>query len=131
MSIIRVSGQIEQRQSHDQPMMPQIETHTMGKNQSLTLLMILLFINFTSQYHPPPPAISPHTDSPLPSPIPLTSPSPLRRGSPIHQPYVANQVTAGLGASSSTEARQGCPVRGTESIGKLQEPSITLPRGFT
>jgi hypothetical protein len=64
-------------------------------------------------------------------PPPTPSRSPLRRGSPSprNQPTLPNQVSAGLGTSSPSEARQGSPVRGIGSTGKQQsqgEPPLQV-----
>jgi hypothetical protein len=61
--------------------------------------------------------------SSLCAPIPL---SPFQKRSPPqpgYQPILAHQVTAELGASSPTEARQGSAVRRKESKGRQQSQS--------
>ena len=75
---------------------------------------------------------------PVAAPFPLSPPdipflhrlsiSPLRRDPP-YQPILEHQVTAGLGTSSPTEAKQGSPVRGTGSTGRPQsqgQPPLQL-----
>jgi hypothetical protein len=83
--------------------------------------LMYLPIHSTSWWKPPSP------------PIPLSygpSSSPLRSGgggvSPGYFPTLAHQVTAGLGASSPTEARQGCPVKGTGSTDRQQSQGQPL-----
>lgn len=67
---------------------------------------------------------------------PSLSPSPLirRKSLPENQPTLAPQVTARLGISLPTEARQDSPVRGAESAGRQQyqeKPTLQLFGGPT
>lgn len=96
------------------------------KGQDFFFPFIHLFIHITS-WSLPAPTPGPHLTSPFPIPHILLlfdgggphslSPSPLRGCSPIprYSLSLIHHVSAGLGASSFTEARQSSPVMGTGS----------------
>ena len=79
--------------------------------------LISLFLHFSSQCKSPSPSSTPsHRSSPHSS-LPFSS----EKGEPYPcptPPTPAHQVTAGLGTNSTTEAKQGSPVRGMGFSGR-------------
>ena len=106
--------------------------HILIIQSSSVKVFINLFIHFISQYQPLSPPRTPSHESSLNSSLLYSSekgvtlyhPHPLYNPSPPSYPLffhsLASEITAGLGASSSTEARQHSAVRKIRSTGRQQ-----------